>query len=130
MAVEREESQGLSEFTALVENVVLEPGTDGREQYHLFLVPDGIVVKGKTGKLHEWIGLSKTSGDNSVAKGSVLDLFLRELERIEPAAKKATTVSAEMNSMKGNKYFFQKRELGRAFQGNDAKQYAVPMRKA
>jgi hypothetical protein len=130
MAVGRVESQGMQSFTAQVADVKLEEDTEGKRQYHLYLKPKGMVIKGPTGFLHEWIPMSQTTTDDGVAKGSAMDMFLRQLEIAEPAAKKANTISQAMQAMVGNSYLFEKMELGRAYQGNAAKQYSVPVRKA
>jgi hypothetical protein len=127
--VERKESQGgLNEFQGEVLSVEKEQGMqEGSEQYHVKIKPIDVEVGGKTGQLHEWIPLSKTSSEDAVAKGSVLDGYLRQVEICMPEAKKAATVSEALGLMVGKKFKFQKIELGRAFDGNPARQYAVPV---
>ena len=125
--VERKESQGLSEFDGIVESITLEDGLENK-QFHLVIEPTSLKVSGKTGKLHEWVPMSGTSSDDAIAKGSVIDFYLRQLEIVLPAAKKASTVTQALGLMKGKKFHFQKMELGRAFAGHPAKQYAVPVK--
>lgn len=124
--VERKESQGLNEFTAEVVDVALEEGMENNKQYHVKMAPKDVEVGGKTGHLHEWIPLSKTSSDDAIAKGSVMDGYLRQLELCLADAKKAATVSDALGLMVGKTFKFQKIELGRAYDGNPARQYAVP----
>lgn len=100
---------------------------EGSEQYHVKIAPTNVEVGGKTGQLHEWIPLSKTSSEDAIAKGSVLDGYLRQVEICLPEAKKAATVSEALGMLVGKKFKFQKLELGRAFDGNPARQYAVPV---
>jgi len=126
--VDRRESQGLTEFDGIVESIALEEGTEGNRQFHLIIEPTSLTVKGKTGKLHEWVPLSATSTDDGIAKGSVMDFYLRQLELVMSAAKKASTCTQAFNLMKGKRFHFQKMELGRAYAGNPAKQYAVPVK--
>lgn len=123
--VERKESSGLEEFQATVREVQKEEGTNG-PQYHFFLTPEDVKIQGKTGELHEWIPLSKTSSEDAIAKGSVLDGFLRQLELCMPEAKKAATISDAFALMIGRRFQFQRLELGRAYEGNPARQYSVP----
>ena len=126
--VERKESQGLDEFECVVESIEKEQGmSEGQMQYHVTITPTSIEVGGKTGKLHEWIPLSKTSSEDAIAKGSVLDNYLRQVEICLPAAKKSATVGEALGLLVGKKFKFQKLELGRAFDGNAARQYAVPV---
>jgi hypothetical protein len=127
--VERTESQGLNEFEGEVISVEKEQGmNEGQMQYHVKIAPTNIEVGGKTGQLHEWIPLSKTSSEDAIAKGSVLDNYLRQVEICLPEAKKAATVSEALGLLVGKKFGFQKLELGRAFDGNQARQYAVPVK--
>lgn len=126
--VERKESQGLNEFEGEVLSVEKEQGmSEGQMQYHVKIKPTNIEVGGKTGQLHEWIPLSKTSSEDAIAKGSVLDNFLRQVEICLPEAKKAATVGEALGLLVGKNFKFQKLELGRAFDGNQARQYAVPV---
>jgi hypothetical protein len=126
--VERKESSGLTEFQGKVLSIVAEDGVEGNKQFHVEIEPIDVKVAGKTGKLHEWIPLSHSSSNDAVAKGSVMDLYLRQVEIVVPAAKKAQTVEAALKLMIGKKFQFSKMELGRAYQGNAARQYAVPIK--
>ncbi|MBR9701181.1 hypothetical protein GOV11_04925 [Candidatus Woesearchaeota archaeon] len=123
----RKESQGISEFTGKVESVDSESGANDNTQYHIIMDPIDIEVGGKTGKMHEWIPLSPTSNQEAIAKGSVMDLYLRQVEIVLADAKKAGTVDEALGLLVGKKFKFQKMELGRAYQGNPAREYAVPV---
>jgi len=126
--VERKESSGLTEFKGKVVFVEKEEGIEGGTQFHLKIEPSDVAIKGKTGVLHEWIPLSHSSSDDAVAKGSVMDLYLRQVEIVVPAAKKAVSVTAALELLKGKSFQWQKMELGRAYQGNAARQYSVPVK--
>lgn len=124
----RKESQGLEEFKGKVESVELEDGMNDNKQYHITIDPTDVEVGGKTGKLHEWVPLSATSSQDSIAKGSVMDGFLRQVEICVPEAKRAATVDEALGMLVGKTLQFQKMELGRSYGGNPARQYAVPVK--
>ncbi len=126
--VERKESTGMNEYKGKV--VEVESGVTSNysdsEQFHIIIEPVGFTVAGKTGKMHEYIALSKTSSNDAIAKGSVMDMYLRELERVLPEAKKAATVEDALRLMVGKTFKFEKMELGRGYQGNAPREYSVP----
>jgi hypothetical protein len=126
--VERVESQGLQEFQGVVESIELEEGLNDNKQYHMIIEPTDIKVGGKTGKIHDWIPLSAKSTDDRIAKGSVMDGFLRQVEICVSGAKSAKTVSEALGMLVGNKFQFNRIELGRAYEGNAARQYSVPVK--
>ena len=77
--VERNTSTGLEEFKGVVVDVVLEKNTFGdtdNDQYHLTMKPEGIVMKGKTGFIHEWVRLSAKATQKSVPEGSIIERYL------------------------------------------------------
>ena len=93
----------------------------------MIVAPTDMKVGGKTGKIHDWIPLSATSSNDSIAKGSVLDGFLRQVEICLKGAKTAKTVSEALGMMVGKTFQFHRVELGRAYEGNPARQYSVPV---
>jgi len=125
--VERIESQTWTEFQGEVVDVQLEdPTEEGRtQQWHIQMRPIDKEIKGKTGNLHTWIRLSATCTETSVPRGSVIDRFLEALEDIHSEVKKMTVKKA-FEFMKGRKYLFKSKVLGRAFEGHPASEYWVP----
>jgi hypothetical protein len=94
-------------------------------QYHISIKPEGIDIKGKTGMLHEWIRLTKTTKEDSVPEGSVLDGYLKMIEMVLPAAKKAETLDEAFGLLKGKRFLWKKMKLGKAYSGHEAKEYWV-----
>ena len=118
-----------TEFEGLIEDIVLENTTiDGREikQYHLIIEATDKTIKGKTGKVHEWIKLSNHVTETSVPKDSTLDLYMQEIENILSDAKSCKSVSEEMNLLKGKKFHFTKKVLGREFEGKKPREMWIP----
>ena len=108
--VERTKSEGFDEFVGVVENVLLEPSnlTDGGEQYHLTMKPEGVEITGKTGLMHEWIRVPPKATETSVPEGSVLDKFVQELEVLHNEVKKLGSVPEIFAFLVGKKYLFKK----------------------
>lgn len=129
--VERTEAQGFDEFTGLVESVEYEEPREGsasdNPQYHIIMDPKDVTVKGKTGKMHEWIKLSGTATETSVPQDSVADKYLRALERLDKSVKNLTTVKEAFQYMVGKTFRFNKETLGRAYGGHPAASYWVPV---
>lgn len=127
--VERTKSEGFDEFVGVVENVILEPSnlTDGGEQYHLTMKPEGVEITGKTGLMHEWIRVPPKATETSVPEGSVLDKFVQELEVLHNEVKKLGSVPEIFAFLVGKKYLFKKKKLGKSFDGHEAKAYWVPV---
>lgn len=126
--VERTESgKGLDEFEGVVEKVEFESGIEDRKQYHITIGPTSLVVKGATGKIHEWIPMSPKSTEESVPQGSVMDRYLTQVEICITEAKKAPTCSAALNLMVGKKFRFKRLKLGKDFDGHAAREYIVPV---
>lgn len=127
--VQRIESTGkMDEIEGFVESVSPETsGATGLAQYHVVINPTNFKVKGKTERLHEWIGLSKTATEEQVPQGSVLERYLTQIEICIPAAKRAATVKQAFGMMVGKKFRFQRLKLGKEFEGNPAKEYIVPV---
>lgn len=127
--VQRVESTGkMDEIEGVVESVNPEiSAATGLTQYHLIINPTNFKVKGKTGKLHEWVGMSKTASEEQVPQGSVLERYLTQIEICVPAAKKAATIKQAFGMLVGKKFRFQRIKLGKEFDGNPAKEYIVPV---
>jgi hypothetical protein len=121
-------SEGFKEFVGTVVDVTLESNDLTEEklmQYHISIKPEGKVIKGKTGMIHEWIRLTKTAKEDSVPEGSVLDNYLKMIEMIIPAAKRAATLDEAFGLLKGKKFLWKKVKLGKAYAGHEAKEYWV-----
>ena len=123
--VERTESQGLTSFEGVVESVELQPAVaeDRNDQYKITIKTP---VSKKSGYMYEWVGLSPQTTDDKVPEGSNMDKYLQELECVIPAAKKVTTISEAFGLMVGKEFKFVRKKLGKAFKGQDAKEFWVP----
>lgn len=128
--VERTKSGAVERFDGTVKMVEKTPSqlNAGEEQWHIGMEPlDSSILKDtKTGMFHEWLRISSTSTDESVAEGSVLDNYMNEVEACIPGAKKLKTVSEVLNAMKGKKFRFVRKILGRSFEGKESKPVFVP----
>jgi hypothetical protein len=118
----------MKEFDGKVVEVRLEEGISG-PQYHIEIEPIGFVVKGPTGRLHEWVPISKKATEKSVPEGSVADKYIQQLEIVMGAAVRgdAITVDNVFMAMKGKRFRFLKMKHGKAFEGHDAKERATPI---
>jgi hypothetical protein len=131
--VEIIESEGFSEFDAVVENVVVEKSklkdAVNKEQYHITMKPLDKQIKGKSGVMHEWVQISEKSSEEQVQAKSALGQYIAQLIKLHGKQVKALeTVTETMAFMKGRKYTFEKKELGSAFMGHPAKSYWFPSR--
>jgi hypothetical protein len=127
--VTRTEAKGLESCTATVTGIELESNKleAGATQWHIEMDPEDVEIKGKTGKLHEWIRLPGTATEESVPQGSVVDRYLQQLEIAIPEAKKAKTLREAFEMMKGKKFKFKRLKLGKAFEGHEARAYWAPI---
>ena len=89
--------------------------------------PEDLEVKGPSGAMHEWIGLSKKATEDKVPQGSVMDRYLTQIEMLIDGADKAKTIGEAFAMMVGKKFRFKKIKLGRDFDGHKAKEYIVPV---
>lgn len=128
--VERTSSEGVDQFEGTVEIIEKVPSqlNEKEEQWHIAMKPKDVkLLKGtKTEMFHEWLRITKTTTENSVAEGSVLDNYLKELEATIPEAKKSESVEAALNVMKGKNLRFIKKVLGKSFEGKQSKPAFVP----
>jgi len=125
--VERAEQKGLEEFEGTVESIEFETGIEDRKQYHIYIDPIDIEIKGATGKLHEWVPMSPKATEESVPQGSVMDRYLTQVEICISAAKKSKTIKEALGLMKGKKFKFKRLKLGKDFEGHPAREYIVPV---
>lgn len=128
--VDRTEAQGFEEFKGKVESVTLEPATeeDRQDQYHIVIEPIDVEVTGKTGRMHDWIRVTKTTTNESVPLGSVIDAYIKAIERIDSSVKKEPTVSGVFKWLVGKTFKFNQEKLGKAFGDHPAADYWVPVK--
>lgn len=129
--VERTESQSWTEFQGEVVDIQFEQPTDEDRlpQWHIQMKPIDKEVKGKTGNIHTWIRIPATATETSLPRGSVADRFCESLEDIHGnAVKNLKTVKEVFMFMKGKKYQFKSKILGRAFEGKNPAEYWVPVK--
>ena len=133
--VERTSSTGLDEFEGTARSVVLEAkheknGKTFPAQYHIEIEPankDLIRKDSKTGVFHEWIRLPNTATETSVPDGSVIDNYLKAVERVVKEAKKADTVEEELRMLLGKQILYKREVLGKAFGNNEASVHWIPV---
>ena len=127
--VERIKSEQFDQFVGQIQNVKVEKGKYG-EQYHIEMKPIDVQVMGKTGSMHEWIGIPATAKADSIPEGCVLDKYLQMVEMVYKEAKALKGHAEVMSMITGRKFLFKKMRLGKAFEGKEAKEYWVPFREA
>lgn len=127
--VERTEAQGFDEFSGEVIEVVLEPAKseDYQDQYHITIKPLDVQVTGKTGMMHEWIRVPGKATEATVPQGSVIDGYIKALERLDKSVKAVKTVESVFKWMEGKKFHFAKEKLGKAYGNYPAADYWVPV---
>ena len=127
MAIERKQSEGLTEFEGEVISVEKEDSKleSAGSQYHIKIKPLNIEVKGDSGFFHEWVRLSGTATEESVPEGSVLDRYLQQMELVEDDVKKASTLGDAFKCLVGNKYMFKRMKLGKSFTDESGKTHAA-----
>ena len=80
--VERTQTEIIEEFDGVIDSIKVVPDqiNEGQEQYHIEMKPNDkeMLKDSKTGKFHTWLKITKTSTNESVAEGSVLDNYLKE----------------------------------------------------
>lgn len=126
--VERTEAT-FDRFEGEVAEVQLEePTKEGmQKQWHIQIKALKKEIKGKTGLIHCWVRETDTTTGESVPRGSVIERYLTELEDIHgDEIKNLKTVKECFEFMKGKKYLFKSKVLGRAFEGHEPAGYWVP----
>ncbi len=131
--VERTKTEGIEEFEGTITDITFEQSElkgDKQEQYHISMTPNDtkLLEDSKTGMLHTWIKFSDKATQESIPEGSVLDRFLTEIETLHTETKKLKTVDETMQFIKGKKYLFKTKRLGKAYDGHEAKAYWVPVK--
>lgn len=126
--VNRTEAKTFEEFSGKVLSVDVEPSSLNAEedQYHIQIKPLDVEIKGKTGLMHDWIRIPPTADINSVPEGSVIDMYIRELEKCDTKLKQMESVNAVFQYMKGKTFKFVKGKLGKAFDGKQAADHWLP----
>ncbi len=121
---------GIEEFKGKVDSVKHEtselPDGSKQEQFHIVIEPLNIEVGGETGKMHEWLPISKKATKTSVPEGSILHKYISELELLDKAVKDIKEVEKALKSMEGKCYQFKPIKHGQAFGGKEAKEYWTP----
>jgi len=127
--VERTESQGFEEFVGFARKVQLVDGNFGK-QIEILLEPEdkSVLKKSKTGFFHEWIRFTASTTETSVPEGSVLDIYLREVESVFKEAKRCESVMDALGTLLDKKVLYKKKKLGKRFEGKEAADHWVPSR--
>jgi hypothetical protein len=129
--VERTDSQGFDEFDGEIAKVEVVPsklpGQEDKKQYklHMKTIPATLT---KTGMMYTWIGIPNTATEKSVPNGSVIEAYIRSLERLDSSLKKMDKVEDVFMWLQGKKFHFNREQLGKAYKNNEAADYWVPVR--
>lgn len=123
--------KGFDEFVATIRKIELVPSSfldntgNKTNQWHIEMEPEDktIFKNGKTGAFHEYISDKHVEGSN-------LDKYIQECVVADRDLKGAATVEELFKLMKGRKYLFIKKKLGKAFNGMEAAERWVPRSKA
>jgi hypothetical protein len=126
--VERKINEEFTEFSGKVVKVEVEDTkfNDGTQQYHIYIQPLDIEIKGKSGYMHEWIRIPESATENTVPEGCVLDRFISELELLDSSVKKIPFHVDVFTYMNGKSFVWIKKKLGKSFDGKAAKEYWTP----
>ena len=130
--VQRKTAEVLEEFDGMVSKIEIVPDqiNEGQEQYHLEMTPDDkeMLKESKTGKFHVWIRKTKTTKEDSIAEGSILDRYITEIEAVFKEAKQKQTIFEALSVMKNVRCHFIRKTLGKKYKGFDSKPIFVPQR--
>ena len=97
------------------------------KQYHLFVQPSEIDVKGASGFFHIFIRIpKKTLEKGEVVEGSVLYRYIQEIQSLVKESKGATKIEEVFETMVNKTFLFKKQILGQSYKGNPARQYFTP----
>ena len=128
--VERTSSEGVEEFEGVVKVIEIVPDTinEGQNQFHIAIAPldENLLKDTKTGMFHEWLSITKTTTETSVAEGSKLDNYLKEVEVCIKEAKKCDTIKEALDTMKDKNIRFVKKVIGKKHDGHESKPSFVP----
>jgi hypothetical protein len=128
--VERTKSEGVDQFIGQVVSIdiVDDKQNPGRKQYHIQIEPEdsSLLVGTATGKFHEWLSITKTTTDTSVAEGSKLDNYLKEIEIMFPEAKRTEKIKDVLDLLLNKKIKFVKKVIGKSYEGKESKPCFVP----
>jgi hypothetical protein len=119
------------QFEGEVVDVDLEPAQSEERtpQWHIQIKPLKKEIGGKTGKMHTWVRETATTTEHSIPRGSVIDRYLEALTDIHgDVFKNLKTVKESFEFMKGKKYLFKSKVLGRAFKDSPPAEYWVPVK--
>ncbi len=130
--MERTKSEGLEEFEGTITDVSIDPSTNKDiegDQYHIQMEPvdKELLKESKTGCMHEWIKIPPTATPESAPEGSILDRFVQELEILDSSLKNVKGHKEIFESLKGKKFLFKKKKLGKAYDGHEAHEYWTPV---
>jgi hypothetical protein len=127
--VERTKSEGVEEFVGVLKTIEIEDSKFG-QQYHLQMEPvdKSILKESKTGMFHEWLRITEKTTETSVPEGSVLDNYLKAVERVFRDAKSKKTILKVLEMLKDKKILYVREKLGKSFGGHEAGDHWVPTR--
>lgn len=121
-------SGGLEQFVGFARKIDEVEGAFGK-QIEIKIEPaDKTILKNsKTGFFFTWLRLSATATEKSIPEGSVLDLYLKEVEGIFKDAKKEETIMKALGHLLDKKVLYRKKHLGKSFEGKEPGEQWVPV---
>jgi hypothetical protein len=129
--VERTEAKGFEEFNGKVDNIeTVQSKLAERENQQQFKITISTIpaTLTKTGKMYTWVAIPETANDEHVPQDSVIDKYIKALERMNPALKKEKSVTVVFQWLLGKSFQFSKEKLGKAYKGHEAAEYWVPIK--
>lgn len=117
------------EFKGNVTNVEIDspPHFPEIKQYHLFVKPCEVNVKGKSGVFHIFVRIpKKTLESGELVEGSVLYRYVQEIQSLVKESKDATKIEEVFEAILNKTFLFKKQILGQSYKGNAARQYFTP----
>lgn len=132
MPIDVTKAELIEEFEGKLVSFDKEPNQkrDGEYQYHLQISPnDEELLKGtETGRFHEWLNITSTTTDKSVADGSKLHRYLQEIEACfgKSAVKDINTVEGYFGLLKDKSVKYVRKVLGKSYGGYESKPVFIP----
>lgn len=126
--------QNIEKFEGVMESWDIETNSDGQNAVHMVFNPlekDIIdtIKKSKTNRLHNYIRLSPKTENDVIPDGSSFAMFLREVIIVEPETKKLNSWQEMVEYLKGKKYLFQKKKIGKDYDGHKGRSAYIPIQK-
>lgn len=127
--VERTISKGLDEFVGFARVIEAIQGSFG-PQVKMEIEPEDktLIKAGKTGRFHEFLRLPPTASESRIPEGSVMDIYLREVESLIRDARNKETILEALRVLLDRKILWRRKVLGKRYKGYEASEHWIPVR--